>query len=62
MIRVSCALVLFALILLFAMLLRTIAQTTVPFTFLGMPSLAVAILVYGYSVWRGSGGSDPGEG
>jgi CRP-like cAMP-binding protein len=51
MIRALCALVLGSLALLIAMLLKTEASTAIPFSFLAMPVLALAIALYAYYTW-----------
>ena len=52
MIRLASLFILFSLVLSYPLLVRPVAQTALPFTFLGMPALALGVLVYGYSVWR----------
>ena len=51
MIRLACALALFALALLVWMLLETDAFTAISFSFLAMPALALAIGLYAWRTW-----------
>ena len=51
MIRFACALALFALALLVAMLLETEAFTAISFSFLAHPALALAIGLYAWRTW-----------
>ena len=51
MIRLACALALFALALLVAMLAKTEASTAISFSFLAHPALALAIGIYVYVTW-----------
>ena len=51
MIRLACALALFALALLVAMLLETAASTAISFSFLAHPALALAIGIYAWCTW-----------
>ncbi len=51
MIRLACALALFALALLVSMLAKTEASTAISFSFLAHPALALAIGLYVYLTW-----------
>ncbi len=58
MIRLACALTLFALALLVLMLLETDGFTAISFSFLAHPALALAIGLYAWRTWGSARTSD----
>lgn len=52
MIRVACLLGIVALVMLFPLVVDLSGATAILFAFVGMPALALALLVYGVARWR----------
>jgi hypothetical protein len=52
MMRLACVFALVALVALFALIIRLDGATAIVFSFIGMPSLALALAIYVFARWR----------